>query len=96
MQGRATIQEFVDLTGVSRTTFYNKYRWSPKYQREFDMREHEETGRIHMDREAVKAFARRKRGDLARGRSAVADQLGETTRRAGEDREDGGGAEGQP
>lgn len=93
MNGRVTIQEFTEITGISRSTFYDKYRWSARYQKQFDMREHEENGRIHMDRHAVMTFARRKKGGLARGRSSVANRLGSTTERNDDSNDTDGGDE---
>lgn len=76
-----TVQEFTDLLGISKSTYYNKYRWSPKWQRELDIRIHDESGRLTMDRDAVEKLARRRRGRRATGRSSRANRLGSHSRR---------------
>lgn len=70
-------KEFTELLGISKSTFYNKYRWSPKWQRELDMRIGTESGRLTMDRDAVEDLARRRRGSRTTGRSARAERLGD-------------------
>lgn len=81
MKPPVTRKEFTELLGISKSTFYNKYRWSPKWQRELDIRTDDESGRLTMDREAVEELARRRRGSRATGRSPRADRLGQHAER---------------
>lgn len=77
MEGRVTRKEFSEITGISKSTFYDRYRWSGPKQRRFDMRLEQETGRLTMDEEAVKEFARQRKGRRADKRSPQADRLGD-------------------
>lgn len=77
MEGRVTRKEFSEITGISKSTFYDRIRWSPPQQRRFDMRLEKETGHLTMDEEAVREFARQRKGRRADKRSRLADRLGD-------------------
>lgn len=85
MKNRVTRSEFSELTGISKSTFYERYRWSPKWQRELDLRTSNDDGRLTMDRDSVMELRRRRLGSRATGRSPRADRLGEHAERADQD-----------
>lgn len=81
LRPRVTLTEFTNLLGISKSTFYNKYRWAAKWQRELDMRIGKDGGRLTMDRDAVEELARKRSGSRATKRSPRADRLGQHAER---------------
>jgi hypothetical protein len=71
--------EFLRITRLGRTTFFQQYRSDPRWEARFDVRVDAVTGCLHMSRRAAEAFARERCGDP--GRSPRADRLGRRARR---------------
>lgn len=78
-EDRIGTREFLEITRLGKTTFFNRYRSDADWERRFDIRVDTITGNLHMSRKAALAFASERRGDA--GRSPRALRLGKHAQR---------------
>lgn len=81
MNERIGMSEFRRLTGISKTRFYEEYRWSARWQRELDLRLDPRSNRLTASREKAIGLVSRLSGSRAVERSPLADRLGGHSRR---------------
>lgn len=71
--GRCGTIEFCRIAGLSKTTFFTKYRKDSRYIKQFDIRV-DALQRLNMSRDAAEAFAKTRAGKLAHGNAGRAMQ----------------------
>lgn len=64
-EGRIDQRDHQIITGISRATFYRKYRLDPFYIEAWDIRPY--LGKLTMDEKKVRGWVRRQLGPLAQG-----------------------------
>ena len=73
--GRVGLREFTAITGISRSDFFENYRWSDEWIDHFDIcldeKEH-----LNMSEAAARRFAGTRKGRRATGRSPRSRSLG--------------------
>lgn len=65
-EGRIGTRRFLEITGLSKTTFYTRYRKVPRWIDEFDIRM-DESDRLSFDEDAARQFAAGRVGRRAHG-----------------------------
>lgn len=55
--GRVGTRMFYSITGISKTIFFQRYRWDSSWKGRLDIRV-DHAGRLHMDEDGVHALAR--------------------------------------
>lgn len=62
-QGRIDLRDLHRITGISRSTFYRRYRPDPSFVDAWDLRDY--LGKLTMDEAKVRAWVKRQLGPLA-------------------------------